>query len=120
MKGGQVSRSRVEFVDLYPTVADFCDLNSPHEVAGVSLRLILESPDAKVRDAAFTLVTRGTKLYGQSIRTARWRFTLWSDDQIELYDHDRDTEELRNVSGDNPDIVRAISEQLQKIGTPQP
>ena len=86
----------------------------------MSLRSILESPDAKVKDAAFTLVTRGPKLYGQSIRTARWRFTRWSDNQTELYDHERDPEELRNVSGDNPDIVKALSEQLRKIGNLQP
>ena len=34
MKGGQTSRSLVEFVDLYPTVADFCGLKMPHAAAG--------------------------------------------------------------------------------------
>ena len=119
-KGGQVSRSLVEFVDLYPTVADVCGLKIPHEVAGVSLRSVLESPQASVKDAAFTLITRGPKLYGQSIRTQRWRFTNWSDDQIELYDHDRDPEEFHNVSGEHPDVVKALSVQLRNIGKPQP
>lgn len=120
IKGGQVSRSLVEFVDLYPTVADVCGLELPHEVAGVSLRPVLESPDAGVKDAAFTLVTRGPQLYGQSIRTARWRFTRWSDDQTELYDHDRDTEEFYNVSSKHPDIVKELTKQLRTIGIPQP
>ncbi len=119
IQGGQSSRSLVEFVDLYPTIADFCGLKVPHEVAGVSLRSVLKSPEANVKDAAFTLVTRGPKLYGQSIRTARWRFTRWSDDQNELYDHDRDPEELYNVSTKHPEIVKELLMQLQTIG-PRP
>ena len=117
---GQTSRSLVEFVDLYPTVADICGLKIPHEVAGVSLRSVLMSPEAIVKNAAFTLVTRGPKLYGQSVRTTRWRFTKWSDNQIELYDHDRDPEEFRDVSGEYPEIAKQLSTQLQTIGRPQP
>ncbi|MEQ1829299.1 MAG: sulfatase/phosphatase domain-containing protein, partial [Pirellula sp.] len=119
MKGGQTSRSLVEFVDLYPTVADVCDLKMPHEVAGVSLRPILEHPDARVKDAAYTFVQRGPKLYGQSIRTSRWRFTLWSDGQTELYDHEQDPEEAYNVSSKHPDIVKELGKKLQNIGKPQ-
>ena len=119
MKGGQTSRSLVEFVDLYPTIAELCGLTIPHEVAGVSLRSILNSPEAKVKDAAFTLVTRGPKSYGQSIRSTRWRLTRWSDGQTELYDHDRDPEELHNVDSQHPEIVKGLLEQLLTIGNPQ-
>ncbi len=119
MKGGQTSRSLVEFVDLYPTIAELCGLTIPHEVAGVSLRSILNSPEAKVKDAAFTLVTRGPKLYGQSIRSSRWRLTRWSDGQTELYDHERDPEELHNVDSQHPEIVKGLLEQLLTIGNPQ-
>lgn len=115
MQGAQVSRSLVEFVDLYPTVADFCGLKLPHEVAGASLRAVLEKPESRVKEAAFTLVTRGPKLYGQSIRTERWRLTRWSNDQLELYDHQADPEELHNVSGQHAEIVKQLTAQLQKL-----
>jgi iduronate 2-sulfatase len=118
MKGGQTSQSLVEFVDLYPTVADFCGLQMPHAGAGVSLRPVLENCEASVKAAAFTLVSRGPKLYGQSIRTSRWRCTRWSDDRIELYDHDQDPEELHEVSERHPDIVRELISQLQVVGDP--
>ena len=120
MNGGQTSRSLVEFVDLYPTVVDFCGLKMPHAAAGKSLRPVLENPVATVKDAAYTLVTRGPKLYGQSIRTARWRFTQWSDDQTELYDHDQDPEELRDVVDRHPEIVNELAKQLRIIGKPKP
>ncbi len=119
MNGGQTSRSLVEFVDLYPTVADICGLKLPHEVAGLSMRPILEHPHANMKEAAFTLVSRGPKLYGQSIRTVRWRFTRWSDGQTELYDHDHDAEELHDVSGKHPEVVNELSAQLHKIGKPR-
>jgi uncharacterized sulfatase len=115
VQGGRSSQSLVEFVDLYPTVADYCGLEIPHETAGVSLRPLFADPDATVKDAALTLVTRGGRLYGQSLRTDRWRFTRWSDGQIELYDHDLDREEFDDRSADRPDIVAELSEKLSTL-----
>ena len=120
MKGGQMSRSLVEFVDLYPTVAEFCGLKMPHACAGVTLRPVLKESAATIKDAAFTLVSRGPKLHAQSVRTDRWRFSLWSDGQIELYDHDSDSEELHDVSNKHPDVVKELSARIQKLPKLQP
>ena len=95
---GQTFRAPVEFVDIYPTVVDLCGLTAPHILAGKSLRSVLEDPTRAHKDAAFTLVTRGPKNFGQTVRTTRWRFTQWSDGTSELYDHDADAEETRDVS----------------------
>jgi len=115
LKGGQTTRSLVEFVDLYPTVADFCGLKMPHQAAGASLRPVLAQPAASIKDSAFTLVTRGSKLYGQSVRTSRWRLTLWSDGQKELYDQDNDPEENHNVAKANADIVAQLETRLKTL-----
>jgi len=115
MQGGQTTRSIVEFVDLYPTIADFCGLPMPHTAAGTSLQPVLADPTARIKDAAFTLVTRGPKLHAQSIRTARWRFTRWSDGQSELYDHDADPEELHDVSTQHEDIIADLTTHLLKL-----
>jgi iduronate 2-sulfatase len=115
LKGGQTTRSLVEFVDLYPTVADFCGLKMPHTGAGLSLKPVLAQPTASIKDAAFTLVTRGSKLHGQSVRTARWRFTRWSDGQTELYDHDNDPEENHNVAQTNPAVVAQLAARLNTL-----
>jgi uncharacterized sulfatase len=115
MKGGQTTRSLTEFVDIYPTIADLCGLKMPHAAAGSSLRPILTNPAATIKDAAFTLVTRGPKLHGQSVRTARWRFTQWSDGQTELYDHDQDSEELRNVADRHASVIQDLTTRLQSL-----
>ena len=116
MKGGQTTRSLTEFVDLYPTVADFCSLKLPHATAGSSLRPTLTNPSTSIKDAAFTLVTRGPKLYGQSIRTSRWRFTRWSDGPTELYDHETDPGENQNLAHESgaQSLVRDLSQQLDR------
>jgi arylsulfatase A-like enzyme len=115
LKGGQTTRSLVEFVDLYPTITDFCGLKLPHAAVGTSLKPVLANPVASIKDAAFTLVTHGPKVHGQSVRTTRWRFTLWSDGQKELYDHDHDPEEIHNVAAANPDIVVQLEARLKAL-----
>lgn len=115
MKGGRTTRSLVEFIDLYPTVADFCGLKMPHSGAGTSLLPILNDPSATLKDAAFTLVTRGAKLHAQSIRTDRWRFTLWSDGQTELYDHEQDPEELHDVSSLHASLVQDLTARIRSL-----
>ena len=115
MKGGQTTRSLTEFVDIYPTIADLCGLKMPHAAAGSSLRSTLNDPAAPIKDAAFTLVTRGPKLHGQSVRTARWRFTQWSDGQTELYDHDQDPEELHNVAAQHAPVLQDLTTRLRSL-----
>jgi uncharacterized sulfatase len=115
MVRGQISSSLVEFVDLYPTVADFCGLKTPDASAGATLRPILADPTASIKDAAFTLVTRGPKQRGQSIRTARWRFTLWSDGQSELYDHNASPEETHDVASQHAETVRILTEKIRAL-----
>jgi len=117
VKAGQTFRAPVEFVDLYPTVVDYCGLKAPHRLAGKSLRPVLEDPTRPHKDAAFTLVTRGPQKFGQSVRTARWRFTQWSDGTSELYDHDADAEETRDLSrlAEHQTLITELKAQLRSL-----
>lgn len=113
-----VAHGITEFVDLYPTLADYCGLTPPHELAGTSLRPQLENPEAPGKEMAFTLVTRG-KENGRSVRTDRWRYTLWSDGNDELYDHDHDhdPEEHHSVANDpsHAAMIAGFRERLERI-----
>jgi uncharacterized sulfatase len=117
-KGGQVCHGLVEFVDLYPTVADYCGVKAPHPLAGTSLRPLLKDPTRPGKDAAFTLVTRGRGQYGQTVRTDRWRYTRWSDGTAELYDEANDREETRDVSKDtaHADTIKELKKLLTRVG----
>lgn len=117
-KQGEVCHSLVEFVDLYPTVADYCGVRAPHKLAGQSLRRLLQDPAGKGRPAAFTLVTRGAGNYGQAVRTDRWRYVKWSDGNQELYDEANDRQEMHDLSDDasKKDVIDELQGLLAQVG----
>jgi iduronate 2-sulfatase len=96
----------VELVDLYPTLADFCDVKPPANLEGKSLRPLLKNTKAKWDRPAFTQQVRndGTKrVMGYTVRTERWRYTEWDGGRLgaELYDHEKDEHEWRNLAKDS-------------------
>jgi uncharacterized sulfatase len=102
---GRASPRIVEFVDLYPTLAELCGLRVPAGLAGRSLGPLLREPAAPWAGAAFTQVLRpgdGRPFMGRSIRTERWRYTEWDEGRLgaELYDHATDPQEWRNLAAD--------------------
>ena len=60
-------------------------------------------------------VLRNTGM-GRSIRTERWRYTVWQDGKgaEELYDHDADPYELKNLAKDKrfQPIIATLKAQL--------
>jgi arylsulfatase A-like enzyme len=96
-EGGRVCGRPAELVDLFPTLAELCGVPAPAALSGISLVPLLKDVGAKGRTAAFSMV-RG----GRSIRTERWRYSEWNGgkDGVELYDHDADPAEMRNLAGD--------------------
>lgn len=99
--GGDCLRP-VEFIDIYPTVADLCGLATGPKLDGVSLRPLLEKPGAAWERPAYSQIHRG-KLRGYTVRTAQWRYTEWGADGekgVELYDHSRNDAEEVNLAGD--------------------
>ena len=112
-QAGQVCRRTVELIDLHSTLADLCGLPAPSNLDGKSLKPLLDNPKAEWDKPALTQVTRGTptqtnapttkpSVVGRSIRTEQYRFTEWNsgDKGIELYDHDSDPGELKNLAND--------------------
>ena len=113
LKGnGQSCPRTVEFVDIYPTLADLAGLDAPKNLHGVSLKPLLEEPKAKWDRPAFTQVWRGN-FSGHSVRTERYRYTEWDGGTkgTELYDYETDPQELTNLAGDEKH--RAVIKELK-------
>lgn len=121
---GKPTDALVEFVDIYPTLADVCGLPRPEGVEGHSFAPLLDEPKRPWKAAVFSQYPRGSKetgpLMGYAVRTDRYRYVEWrkrNGTEVvarELYDYQADPGEDRNVAGDpaNKEIVDKLAKQL--------
>lgn len=129
---GAVAKSPVSHVDLFPTLAELCGVESPDNLQGQDLSPLLKDPTAAGRGWALTQVVRGgirrrgaspaggdggKGFFGYSLRTPRWRYTEWDEGGRgrELYDHDADGRELTNLANEpaHAQTVKELSQQLR-------
>ncbi|MGD9645909.1 MAG: sulfatase [Pirellulales bacterium] len=124
---GSVVATPVSQIDLFPTLARLCDVETPDNLPGQDLAPMLREPETVGRGWALTQVTRGGRrgrrqgnnqpgFFGYSLRTPRWRYTEWDEGREgrELYDHDADPRELKNLA-DDPALASTISELSTKL-----
>ncbi|MEW4490658.1 sulfatase [Thalassoglobus sp. JC818] len=113
----------VEFVDIYPTITDLAGIEAPEELAGRSLRPLLDDVNADWDGLAITQVLRPqddrleTPVMGCSIRTDRYRYTEWGDGQhgIELYDHQTDPGEFHNLAVSPDERAARVIQRLRPL-----
>jgi len=128
---GRQCSAPVEFVDIYPTLADVCGLPAPSGLDGTSLKPFIENPFISHNRIAISQYPRGaskasgTSLMGYSIRDPRWRLTVWRDRNgsnvaaTELYDEQNDRNETVNVADkpENKAVIDSLSKYLPPIGS---
>ena len=123
MQGSGSCNRIVEFVDIYPTLTDLGGIHSPKNLAGRSLRPLLEDPLTEWDSYAITQVLRPEddrlpeQVMGCSIRTERYRYTEWGEGKhgVELYDHQADPNEFNNLAIDPDEKVTAIIDRLRPL-----
>jgi arylsulfatase A-like enzyme len=117
---GKKCPALVEFVDIYPTLCDLAGLQRPKHLEGLSFKPLLDEPGKPWKQAAFSQYPRQRNM-GHSMRTDRYRLTLWQDPNgktlaSELYDHQADAGENINLAGrpEHAGLVKQLSDQLKK------
>ena len=114
-KPGQRSHALVELLDIYPTLCAATGLSTPKQCEGQSLLPLMENPNRKWSKIAYSQYRKG-KVVGRSIRTDRYRFTIWEkpggEVGIELYDYDKDPQGNVNLaaSPENKKLVREMTQ----------
>ena len=105
--GGSKSDALVETLDIFPTLCDLAGIEIPEFVQGVSLREIMENPDAGGHPAI------AYRREVTTIRTETHRLSLHEDGFVELYDHATEDGETVNVADKHPDLVEELKQALK-------
>lgn len=120
---GAASAALVESVDLYPSLADLCGLESPDNLEGLSFVPLLERPDAPWKRAVFGEYQRTHpahgKVSGRTLRTDRYRLIEWTSDGfeeagLELYDLRDGRSERANLASapEHAELLSNLRDQL--------
>lgn len=132
-KAGGVAKAPVGLIDVFPTLAELCNVKPSENIQGQSLAPMLKDPSVEGRGWAISQVVRGggfrrfgaspavgdkgKRFFGYSLRTPRWRYTEWDEGRNgrELYDHESDPHEITNLANDSAhaDTVAKLSQQLR-------
>jgi len=115
-KPGVMCSRPVDFMSIYPTLADLCGLPIPDHVEGASLRPLLEAPDAAWDRMALTTHGRGE----HGVRCDRWRYIRYHDGTEELYDHGSDPMEWTNVAAkpEHAELKKQMGKWIPKDEVP--
>jgi iduronate 2-sulfatase len=124
-RAGVTALETVELVDVLPTLCDLAGVPLPAGVDGRSLAPLVRAGGADA--AAWTARPAFTEVQhrdvrGVSMRSGRWRYTVWNGGEAgrQLYDHNTDPHEFVNLA-DLPDhaaTVQALDAEMRWF-TPQ-
>jgi arylsulfatase A-like enzyme len=118
LSAGQSTTALVELVDIYPTLCELTGLELPDHLEGKSMKPLMDEPNQAWKQVALSQFPRG-RVMGRSMRTERWRFTLWTESNktiaVELYDHKADPAENQNIaiSKEHANRVKQLTAQLE-------
>ncbi|NCB08899.1 MAG: DUF4976 domain-containing protein, partial [Bacteroidia bacterium] len=102
-------------VYIYPTLMELCGVEMPYPGDGKSFVPLLENPETGWNETSYSYFRNGI-----SLRTARYRLTRYFREEqpvIELYDHETDPDETKNIAAEHPDIVENLMPLWEKGNT---
>lgn len=115
-KPGQTCAQPVDFMNIYPTLAELCGLPVEAGLEGVSMTSLLRNPQSDWERAALT--THGWN--NHAVRWRHWRYIRYADGSEELYDHRHDPHEWSNLAKDagHAGIIESLRRHLPRVNAP--
>jgi len=107
---GEVIEKVVSSVDIYPTIVELTGLEIPVQTDGRSLVPLIKNPDLSGVYESYAFFEGGITLRTERYRLAR--YYRKEKPRIELYDHERDPNENRNVASEYPEVVDSLMQML--------
>lgn len=112
---GDVIKSIVETIDIYPTILELCNVDLPYSIDGESFTNLLYDPKTQKKGTAYSYFKNGI-----SLRTDRYRLTRYyrkEEPKVELYDHVNDPLETVNIASNKTELVSELMPLLEKGNT---
>lgn len=109
---GRSSPRIVQALDIYPTLVDLCDLPKVDGLEGLSLRSLLDDPQATWDHPAYCIWNEHARgITGVVVRTERWRYAEFygRGAGAMLIDPIEDPHELKNLAND-PQYAPVVKE----------
>ncbi len=114
-KCGAKTNAIISTIDIFPTLCDLTELPTPDFAQGVSLQSLLKNPKEKGH------TVYAYRLDKKSIRTDTYRFIVSGKKQEkkELYNHEIDPYETKNIASEHPELVNrfmkmVVQEELKR------
>lgn len=124
---GEKTNALVESVDIYPTLAELCNIEYSDDLDGQSLVPVLKNPGIRWEPYARSFYYRnnalGKTLHTESFRIARWVTEKDSTVAVELYDHRIDPDENINIASFNKetaDSLLLVLEEAEFLSSDKP
>ena len=115
IKPGTKTNALTEYLDIYPSLSELCNLPLPAHLQGRSFVSLMKKPNRLWKKAVFSRYYNG-----DSVKTDRYRYTEWrrKDGTMYarmLYDHRTDPHENVNISElpRNKEVVEKLSKMLR-------
>jgi len=93
-KPGSVCERTVNLMDIYPTLIEACHLPVKKDIEAVSIYPLLKNPTIAWNHPSVSTWGKNN----HAVRTERWRYIRYSDGTDELYDHNNDPHEWKNLA----------------------
>lgn len=116
---GKTSDALVENVDIFSTLVEICNIKSPPISDGKSILSVLDNPNKKWDDAAYSVYARGKKIMGVTTTDGEWRYTEWRNSttheilKAELYQHKNSLLADENLSGNSK--YTKVEKRMKKL-----
>ncbi|MEP5912297.1 MAG: sulfatase-like hydrolase/transferase, partial [Flavobacteriaceae bacterium] len=102
-KNGQRSKQVVSLLDIYPTLAELCNLPEVAQLEGESLVPLINTPETIQNRSVLTT----WRYKNHAVRSNDWRYIHYRDGREELYNHKTDPGEHINLAS-NPEYANVI------------